>query len=46
MGSNSDIKVEQFSGNDWGEKLSFTVGISYMVASSIGLVRGTIEGFP
>jgi import inner membrane translocase subunit TIM23 len=49
-----NLYIESYSGNDWGEKLSFTVGLSYLagiailikVASSIGLVRGTIEGFP
>jgi len=25
-----DQYISQFSGNDWGEKLSFTVGVSFM----------------
>lgn len=38
--------IESYSGHDWGEKLSFTVGVSYIVASTIGLTKGAIEGFP
>ncbi len=28
--SNENLKLDTYSGNDWGEKLSFTVGLSYV----------------
>ncbi|CAD8145145.1 unnamed protein product [Paramecium pentaurelia] len=46
MGSKAENQIEQYSGQDFGDKISFTVGVSYMLASSIGLVKGAIEGFP
>ena len=41
-----NLYIESYSGNDFGEKISFTVGLSYIMASSLGLVKGSIEGFP
>ncbi|CAD8058567.1 unnamed protein product [Paramecium primaurelia] len=46
MGSKAENQIEQYSGQDFGDKISFTVGVSYMLASSIGLLKGAIEGFP
>ena len=41
-----EMDVESYTGNDWGERLSYTVGLSYIAASSFGLVKGAIEGMP
>ena len=45
--------VEAFSGNDFGDKLSFTVGSSYIIGkikfyigSLIGFARGIYLGIP
>ena len=44
--------VQQFQGHDWGEKLSFTVGVSFMTgkklisASSLGILKGIYMGMP
>jgi len=29
--NNDGMMIEAYSGHDWGEKLSFTVGVSYVV---------------
>jgi import inner membrane translocase subunit TIM23 len=37
---------ELFSGSDFGEKVSFTVGSSYGVGFLLGLARGFRQGIP
>ena len=44
--SKDEMDVESYAGNDWGERLSYTVGLSYIAASSFGLIKGAIEGMP
>ncbi|KAL4464001.1 hypothetical protein ABPG74_005938 [Tetrahymena malaccensis] len=39
-------EFEKYSGYNFGSDLCFTVGISYLLASSVGLVKGLVEGFP
>jgi len=41
-----DLYIEGFTGNDWGDKITFTVGVSYFGAGLFGLVKGIFEGFP
>ena len=41
-----DMNVESYHGNDWGERLSYTVGLSYIAASSFGIFKGLIVGAP
>ena len=38
--------VEVFSGNDFGDKVSFTVGSSFCAGFLLGLGRGIKEGIP
>lgn len=34
-GKKENLYIDSYSGNDWGEKLSFTVGVSYLAGSSV-----------
>ncbi len=35
----SEKDVQAYSGHDWGEKLSFTVGVSYMVGKQLKFLK-------
>mmetsp|Transcript_15530 Transcript_15530/g.17900 ORF Transcript_15530/g.17900 Transcript_15530/m.17900 type:complete len:190 (-) Transcript_15530:178-747(-) len=41
-----NLYLEGYTGYDWGDKLSFTVGITYFTAFSVGALKGIVEGFP
>ena len=39
---NKDLFLEGY-GKQWGEKLTFTCGISYFAAGTIGLIKGIYD---
>lgn len=41
-----DDNFEKYSGYNFGSDITFTVGVSYLLASSVGLIKGLYEGFP
>eukprot|EP01017_Pseudomicrothorax_dubius_P017614 TRINITY_DN1979_c0_g1_i1.p1 TRINITY_DN1979_c0_g1~~TRINITY_DN1979_c0_g1_i1.p1 ORF type:complete len:209 (+),score=57.90 TRINITY_DN1979_c0_g1_i1:96-722(+) len=38
--------LEGFSGYSWGERISFTVGLTYFSMCTLGAAKGLIEGVP
>ncbi|KRX00158.1 hypothetical protein PPERSA_10657 [Pseudocohnilembus persalinus] len=42
--NHDEMYIDSASGNDWGEQASFTVGVSYVVASVIGIAQGGYQG--
>jgi import inner membrane translocase subunit TIM23 len=46
MAMHEPIKRETYAANDWGDKLSFTVGSSYLMGCLLGLSRGAFHGLP
>lgn len=40
------IVLDGYSGNSFGDKISFTVGISYLLGGVFGLAQGVKQSFP
>lgn len=38
--------IKGFSGNNWGDQVSFTVGSSYVIGSILGIIKGIYDGYP